>query len=968
MRKLPLGGLAALLVACGACGAAPDSSVGEGADQQPENTGTVKQAIASVMGGAEHAVDAPWRLEPTGVDSVNQTNTYGPIPIVVSLNDAAMQRDAETRVPYGTFCGVRIYEHWNDGATHYDPLDPRAHDPEPPEWRLETFITPTDPDLREIERSDKWSYSSDIAANHRLCRHWRGEDCTNILDASTSTQWHATVAYVPRQLVGAGSHAQHFSPVRSGDDVKLSITAEFAMVGKTCAQTAYRQKFGETVTVHLGEAELPRFDGGWVYGDLHHHSQGTDNDGETGYAYRPTLQAMRAMGLDFAFATDHASDSGQVTDLDPIFIDNMPDIPYTPEFLEEKAQELLNNLLKGATILQSIDAQRDMSHSRFAYLHQWLNRPATGANAEAMRAFAGNRRTPRLFLGGEVDVVPEISESERTTGLLKYGNNKSYSWAEPCWALPSEFLAAGRYTTVDACPNGRYDLLEPVSEGGRYMVKDIQGLLERWFARQHIVYLPKDSTRADAFVSSRTGLYGGAHERLKDILRPDYWNTMTGKGYGFLAHPVAHASGAGFGRLGPDIVPYSDVQLKTAFDSPTILGLQLWNEDTRINAGLWQGTSPPAYWELHNGVAAWDKMLQWGLRPSQTSSLAWLSNGMPRRVYMAGGSDAHGDWNYRREGSISGTSHITDTALGKPRNLVNIGLSRPDSVLAWDGQNVGAFTQEQLTSALAAGAFSVTDGPAVRIAIDSNNNGVIDDGDVPMGSVGYLGSGSVPVIIEWLSTSEFQAIANIDVYVGAASTVTDKTAVYAPTDHGARIADGTGGLDPNVYKNGTATYRFLKDGYMADRTGILRIVPTAADYVNGNPYHGRRKLIINAYDYPVGTPTVTPGPTTCKKNVWCNKPGFLDKCEITCTDGPSTYTFDNPQTPNRLYVRAFARTLRPLACAGIAKGAPMGRSSKCVERLAYTNPVWIVPKPRLVGNVGPLTTAGVTTAPRALGS
>ena len=966
MRKLPLGGLAALLVACGA---AP--SDGDGLSHEPDaKTGTTRGAIASVMGGAEKAVDAPWRLEPIGVDYAAQNNTYPPIPIVVSLNDASMQTDAETAKPYGTFCGVRIHEHWRDGQTHYDPLDPHAQDAEPPTWQLDTFITPDDPRLREIERSDKWSNSSDIAPNHRLCRHWRGDNCGPELDASTSAEWHATVAYVPKQLVGAGNHAQNYSPIRAGDDVTLTITAEFAKVGKTCAQTAYVQRFSEPVTVHFGEGALPRFDDGHVYGDLHYHSQGTDNDGETGYAYRPTLQAMRAMGLDFAFATDHASDSGQVTDLDPIFIDKMPDIPYTPEFLEEMAQDLLNSMLKGATVLQSIDAARDMNPNRFRYLHKWLNRPVTdvnpGANAEVMKAFGGGRRPARLFLGGEVDVVPEVSETERASGRIVFGNNARYWWAGACSQLPPEFLAAGNYTTLDACPNGPFDLLTPTSEGGRYMLKDIQGLVERHYARQHLVYLPKDNTRDDAFVSSHTGIYGGAHERLKDLVDPTYPNAITGKGYGFLAHPVNFASGSGFGRLGPDIVPYSDVQLKTAFDSPAILGLQLWNEDNRVNAGKWLGPVPPQYWDLHHGAAAWDRMLQWGLRPSQTASLGWVGNGMPRRVYMAGGSDAHGDWNYRREGNVTGTSHVVDTAMGKPRNLVNIGTSRPDTVPAGDGTNIPVFSQDQVSGALAAGNFSVTDGPAVRVAIDVNGNGVIDAGDVPMGGVGWLGSGTVPVIVEWLSTSEFQKVASLDVYVGAASTVTDKTVVYAPQNHGARPADGSGALDPNQYRSGTTVYRKLKDDYMADRTGILRIVPTTADQVGGNPYHGRRTLLIRAADYTVGTPkdNVSYGEEVCVGNWACRKPGFAEQCEYTCTTPEThTYTYDAAQTPNRMFVRAFARTEVPAICSGTTTTAELWKTrGKCNERLGYTNPVWIVPQPTLKGQFQ-LPGGGVVLAP-----
>lgn len=956
MRTFHFGGFTLLLIAC----AAADESA---LDLEPaagdEPLGTAQSAVASVMGGADVGVDAPWRLEPIGDNEALQTGTYAPIPIVVSLSDAALQRDPETAKPYGTFCGVRIHEHWHDGQTHIDPLTPQSQYPNPPTWQLDTVITPTDPALREIERSDKWTYSSDIAANHRLCRHWRGDDCANVLNASTSAEWHATVSYIPQQLIGAGTRAQDVSPIRSGDDVTLTITANFATQGMTCAQTQHIQSFSEDVTIHLGEARLPRFGDGWVYGDLHYHSQGTDNEGENGYAYRPTLQAMRALGLDFVVATEHASDSGQVTDLDPLFIDVMPDIPYVPEFLEEQARDVLNTLLERAPVVPNVAAARDMSPARFAYLRKWLNRPATdpnpGANAEAMRAFSGGARAPRIFLGGEIDVIPEISELERHSGLLVYGNNKTYRWGEPCWSLPAPFLAAGQYTTFDACPGGASDLLDPASEGGRYMLMDIQGLLERYYARQHIVYLPKDGTRDDAFVSSRSTRYGGAHERLKDIVRPDYANTMSGKGYGFLAHPMAHESGSGIGRLGPDIVPYSDVQLKTAFDSPSVLGLEFWNEDNRIRDGVWLGSAPPEYWDLHNGAFAWDKMLEWGLRTSQTASLSWVPAGMPRRVFMAGGSDAHGDWNYRREGSLTGTSHRVDGAIGKPRNLVDVGLGRPESVLGADGSSVGVFTQQQLANSLSAGAFSVTDGPAMRIAIDQNGNGVIDAGDVPMGGIGDIGAGTFNVILEWLSTTEFQPIASLDVYIGVASGASDHAVVFAPVNHGARINDGTGVLDPIVYRHGAIRVQKLKDGYMADPTGNLHIVPTSADYVNGSPYHGRRVLQITASNYPVGEAKNNPvlGERVCTPNVWCHKPGHIDQCKITCQQTvTNSYEYVDAETPNRMYVRAFARTKVPAICNGTsAASLDWQRRGKCIERLGYTNPVWAIPKPPIGSDI-----------------
>ena len=51
-----------------------------------------------------------------------------------------------------------------------------------------------------------------------------------------------------------------------------------------------------------------------------------------------------------------------------------------------------------------------------------------------------------------------------------------------------------------------------------------------------------------------------------------------------MAHPIAHGgSDKGFMRMGPDIMPYSEVQYKDALNSPYILGLQGWNEDVDLS-------------------------------------------------------------------------------------------------------------------------------------------------------------------------------------------------------------------------------------------------------------------------------------------------------------------------------------------------------------------------------------------------
>jgi hypothetical protein len=937
----------------------------------PEQVTVATQALASVMGGIEAGIDAPWRLEPIGADIDARSNIYPPIPLVISVHDASLQRDPETRVPLGQFCGVSINEAWNDGQVHYDLFD---HGPYPKQWFLNRDIPASSPLIREIERSDKWPYNSGMAANHRLCRRWAGENCNGVLDVGSSAEWHATVEYHPQQYVVGGTIASDISPYRHHDSVFLTVTARFARAGRSCDDHPW--SITDKLAILLGDA-LPRFEGGWVYGDLHYHSQGTDNEGESAYAYRPTLQAMRAMGLDFVFATDHASDSGQVTDIDYLYIDKRIDVWYVPDFLEDLAFDFIEKVKVGIT--SNTSAARDMSFPRFAAMHQWINRPGNGANADALRAFPGGPLVPRIFLGGEVDVIPEMSTEERNTGSLMYGNGQVYRWGRACSDVPDQIKTIDEWTTFNICESA-YDLTEPAAEGGRYLLKDIQGVGDQWFARQHMVFLPTDGTRADHFVSSRTQLFGGANERLKDILSPTHWNTMVGKGVAFLAHPVDAARGNGMGRLGPDIVPYSDVQLRTAFNSPAILGLQLWNEDSRLESnpdafgfpyagreyGRWLGAQPrSAYRDLHDGVFAWDKMLQWGIRRSQTAGLSWLPSGMPRRVLMAGGSDAHGDWNYRREGRLDGLSGVVDTAIGKPRNLLFVGEPGPDTVQDEQGTAVPALNQTQVTTALASGQFMVTDGPALRIAIDRNGNGVIDSTDTAMGGVGEFTAGStIPVIIEWKSTPEFQLVSSIDIYVGVASDGIDASLVYAPVNHGVHAPETpSGALSPNIYREpGGAEHRRLHDGYMADPTGLLRIVPTSTDNIY---WRGRRVVQLPVDSFLVGRlreqPGVQPEPV-CRPNVWCRKPGFSEKCEIECNNPPtppSTYHFDSPSAPDRLYVRAFARTqtLSAAWCTGTSADALRAqRRGQCIERIGFTNPVWAT-KPRgrfadVVSNVG----------------
>ena len=92
-----------------------------------------------------------------------------------------------------------------------------------------------------------------------------------------------------------------------------------------------------------------------------------------------------------------------------------------------------------------------------------------------------------------------------------------------------------------------------------------------------------------------------------------------------------------------------------------------------VRSGLWQERTSDTEHMLHHGAYDWDMLNLRGLDFEHNTELTWLQPGEPRRMFMGGGSDAHGDLNYRRAGYFLGTDDSNDTAIGKPRNLVFVG-------------------------------------------------------------------------------------------------------------------------------------------------------------------------------------------------------------------------------------------------------------------------------------------------------
>lgn len=801
---------------------------------------------AQRVGGYEYSIDIPWRMEPRGDNA-----DYGKIPIQLTLNDLANRRQnpdchfADKSLSVcnewapNKFLKMEVYE-------KSDAIYPQPVTGGQAMWELKKTFTIND--LTEVESSigywskgtavgQKYSITDLSGVTHLICQPWKGDDCRDVEGEHVSnpfvvknleyihraaSEWHATAHY----------KAENYTP---GTYIELRVIAYFR--GKEYESND--EKVIQNITdlrVYLGQP-LPKFSKEWAYGDLHYHSQGTDNVGEAGYNYRGTRFAMNAMGLDWLYATDHASNSRQVNYINidewSGFWNNYVGISSLA-FLDEPEYFALN----------------DMSNARWED-HWYLLNGEKGNSLTSIagvnkpgEAMADPRRlsgysyysTPQIFLGGEVDVIPEVLEGADYAGVISGSKMKL---EDICKDIPIDesgvdvkaYLAEhSAYFSFDVDLNDNLgdtpsqedkyictkEQLVQLTEEGTELIKDVQGL-EIAFARQHLVYLPSTRENQTAGVMSNTNDAGGASRPLSHVL-----HEMKGQGYAFLAHPTHLASGNGTNRLGPDIIPYSSNQLKEAFNSEVILGLEAWNEDSRIGSKVrstteWAGymNSNDPYWnnwltpvdkysdgsvywpywqkrrwgnpttisdinwdylkfsshmeEVFDGVLLWDYMNLWSIDKSKTESIEWLGPNKPRPVFLAGGSDAHGDFNHRRAGYAFGTASINDTAIGKPRNLVKVGHPAGESVANGEYNRPRAWSQEQVINGLVNGNFVVTDGPIVRVVVDVNRNGIIDEPDVPMGSYYEANSfdNDVDVIVQWKNSFEFGRVNRIDLVVGA---------------------------------------------------------------------------------------------------------------------------------------------------------------------------------------------------------
>lgn len=244
-------------------------------------------------------------------------------------------------------------------------------------------------------------------------------------------------------------------------------------------------------------------------------------------------------------------------------------------------------------------------------------------------------------------------------------------------------------------------------------------------------------------------------------------------GFAFAAHPLSDLA-AEFGGLDFAVngARWGDQDVTVALGYEAFRGFQAFNtRDTRtstnqenpwadFDAGVTPGNAYPS--ELLQGVALWDARL----RANVGTAGSFAAPGVPpRKIFFAGGSDAHGDFNYATH--LSTDTYATDNALGKVQTVVQV----PGAFAGQYGPG-NLPPADSLMAAYRAGRSVATDGPFLEIGLDRDNDGDwYEPGDLRIGDDGAANpSAALPLRVRWASLAEFGAITNVSVYAGNAGS------------------------------------------------------------------------------------------------------------------------------------------------------------------------------------------------------
>jgi hypothetical protein len=248
-------------------------------------------------------------------------------------------------------------------------------------------------------------------------------------------------------------------------------------------------------------------------------------------------------------------------------------------------------------------------------------------------------------------------------------------------------------------------------------------------------------------------------------------------GFAYAAHPddpISPILRGGSWDLNTDFLAPGGKSL-----APPLVGLEPWNRATDLTADNArdpfcesQDSAPSScfqpdpeasqYARLENGLSqSWLPLVKQGLGVQPESG-----DGPGFKVFLAAGSDAHGDLNYEATMDVTDflhrslsrlTGYAEDNALGKISTVVDC----PEG-MGPRGENV--------LRALREGRSVLSNGPLLVAGFDMNGNGSLDDpDDAGVGQQVSLRPSQLSLLrLEWVSSEEFGPFTSIRMIIGTA--------------------------------------------------------------------------------------------------------------------------------------------------------------------------------------------------------
>jgi hypothetical protein len=308
---------------------------------------------------------------------------------------------------------------------------------------------------------------------------------------------------------------------------------------------------------------------------------------------------------------------------------------------------------------------------------------------------------------------------------------------------------------------------------------------------------PNPANPSDVVIMTGDGSVTSPALPVKDALA----RIAAAGGFAYAAHPfdpISPVMRGGSWDLDVDFLAPAGKQLQAG-----LVGLEPWNRATSLTADdardpycLHRDANPAAcfqpdketnqYARLQKGIElGWRPLLQKGLQPPEGAADSFAF-----KVFLAAGSDAHGDFNYEA------TMDVVDF-LGKPsRGLYGYAednaLGKISTVVCAPA-GMGP-RGENVLRALREGRSVSSNGPLLIAGFDRNSNGSLDDAEDV--GIGQEVSGPLkslpPLQLTWASSEEFGPINSIRLLVGSSAGESKPEEIPVPPSKGL----DSGGLVP----------------------------------------------------------------------------------------------------------------------------------------------------------------------------